>query len=151
MGSRWFGALALGLCGLVLGVPVVSAASLNVRITPSFNGARLGPGHLALTNAAGQQLSVTRLDFLLADFALRRADGVWLERTNWQAFFSLDAGRLQASVPELPPGRYDRVRFHVGLRPELAADPWTGYGEQAMTLTEKWVEYHVTTDRKSVV
>jgi hypothetical protein len=33
----------------------------------------------------------------------------------------------------------------VNMKPELAADPWTGYGEQQVTINEKWVEYHVTT------
>jgi len=27
----------------------------------------------------------------------------------------------------------------------LAANPWTGYGEKMMTVTETWTEYYVTT------
>ncbi len=33
----------------------------------------------------------------------------------------------------------------INLKPELAQDPWTGYGETQVTATEKWVEYHTTT------
>ncbi|MBI3191258.1 MAG: cytochrome C peroxidase [Pedosphaera parvula] len=114
-------ALPAAGCSLAFGafLPAASAASLNVRVAPLFDGRPLVMNPLALTNAAGQRLSVTRLDFLLSDFALRRADGAWLERTNWQAYFSLGAGRAQARVPDLPPGRYDRARFHVGVRPDL--------------------------------
>ncbi len=34
----------------------------------------------------------------------------------------------------------------INLKPELAQDPWTGYGETQVTATEKWAEYHTTTD-----
>ena len=33
----------------------------------------------------------------------------------------------------------------VRIKPELAADPWTGYAEAEVTLTEEWAEYSVTT------
>jgi len=33
----------------------------------------------------------------------------------------------------------------INLKPELAQDPWTGYGEVQVTATEKWAEYHTTT------
>jgi regulation of enolase protein 1 (concanavalin A-like superfamily) len=33
----------------------------------------------------------------------------------------------------------------VNMKPEHAADPWEGYGEQQVTITDTWTEYHVTT------
>ena len=33
----------------------------------------------------------------------------------------------------------------INFKPELGADPWTGYGSQAFTMTEEWAEYSVTT------
>ena len=33
----------------------------------------------------------------------------------------------------------------INFKPELAADPWSGYGEQAITMTDEWAEYSVTT------
>ncbi len=33
----------------------------------------------------------------------------------------------------------------VNIKPEIAADPWTGYGDQQVTITDTWAEYHVTT------
>jgi hypothetical protein len=33
----------------------------------------------------------------------------------------------------------------INMKPEHAADPWEGYGEQQVTITDQWVEYHVTT------
>jgi len=33
----------------------------------------------------------------------------------------------------------------INFKPELGADPYTGYGEQMMTITDQWAEYSVTT------
>jgi hypothetical protein len=33
----------------------------------------------------------------------------------------------------------------ISFKPELAQDPWTGYGEQSFTMTEEWKEYSITT------
>jgi hypothetical protein len=36
--------------------------------------------------------------------------------------------------------------FEINIKPERAADPWEGYGAQAITITEEWAEYTVSTD-----
>jgi len=33
----------------------------------------------------------------------------------------------------------------VNFKPELGADPWSGYGEQTITISDEWAEYSVTT------
>ena len=35
--------------------------------------------------------------------------------------------------------------LQVNFKPELAEDPWTGFGEQVITMTDQWAEYSVTT------
>ena len=35
--------------------------------------------------------------------------------------------------------------LQINMKAELAADPWTAYAEQMMTVTEEWAEYSVTT------
>jgi len=35
--------------------------------------------------------------------------------------------------------------LQIRLKPERGADPWEGYGDQVITMTEEWVEYSVTT------
>ena len=96
-----------------------SARKIKVQIVPKFEGRPLAFEKLSLTNSAGQIFSVTRLDFLLSDFALRRSDGNWFEQTNWQAFLSLNQNRSSFTVEKIPAGNYDKIRFHVGLRPEI--------------------------------
>ena len=36
-------------------------------------------------------------------------------------------------------------KLQINFKPVLAADPWTGYGDKVMTMTEKWQEYYITT------
>jgi hypothetical protein len=33
----------------------------------------------------------------------------------------------------------------INFKPELGADPWTGYGSQAFTMTDTWAEYTINT------
>jgi len=33
----------------------------------------------------------------------------------------------------------------INMKPELAADPWSGFGEQQVTMTDQWAQYSVTT------
>jgi hypothetical protein len=35
--------------------------------------------------------------------------------------------------------------LQIHIKPELGADPYTGYGEQDITITDEWAEYSVTT------
>ena len=95
------------------------AADLRVDFNPVFNGAPLTFDTLTNRTAAGQHISVTRLDFILSDIALRRADGVWLGQTNWFASLSLRDGKTNFTLQDIPAGNYDRLRFHVGLAPEI--------------------------------
>ncbi|MEN6578539.1 MAG: carbohydrate binding domain-containing protein [Phycisphaerales bacterium] len=36
--------------------------------------------------------------------------------------------------------------LQVRLKPELSADPWTGYNETVVTITDEWAEYWTTTN-----
>jgi hypothetical protein len=33
----------------------------------------------------------------------------------------------------------------INFKPEIGVDPWSGYGDQAFTMTEEWTEFSVTT------
>jgi cytochrome c peroxidase len=96
-----------------------SAATLRVNIAPHFSGEPLAFDALTNLTAAGQRVSVTRLDFLISNFALRRTDGTWLSLTNWAEFISGREGRTSFELNHLPAATYDRVRFHVGVPPEI--------------------------------
>ncbi len=115
--------VVLYLLWMLVGVSGAAASTgernLTVQIVPKFNNRPLAFEKFSLTNSTGQTFSVTRLDFLLSDFALRRSNGSWLEQTNWQAFLSLGQDHSSFTVEKIPAGNYNKIRFHVGLRPEI--------------------------------
>jgi hypothetical protein len=41
--------------------------------------------------------------------------------------------------------RCSQGTMRINFKPELQQDPWTGYGEQVMTMTDQWAEYSITT------
>lgn len=93
------------------------AAPLEITIDPVFQGAPLRLDSLALTNAAGETLSVTRLSYLLSGFALERNDGTWLESPDTYAWLDAATGRKVINLPDIPDGAYRAIRFHVGPPP----------------------------------
>ena len=95
------------------------AADLRVAFVPRFNGTPLTFDALTYQTAAGQKISVTRLDFLASEIALRRADGVWIGQKNWFAYFSARDGKTNFTLENIPAGNYDRVRFRIGLEPAV--------------------------------
>ena len=95
------------------------AAELRVDFAPQFNGAPLIFDLPAYQTGSGGKISVTRLDFLLSDLALRRTDGTWIGKRDWYAFIGGRDGKTNFTLPDIPAGTYDRIRFHVGLEPGI--------------------------------
>lgn len=109
--------LLLGI--IFIATNIASAGSLSVKVIAQYNNLPLVFDSIALTNNSGQKFSVTRLDFLLSDVAVHRSDGSWIEKTNWQEFISLRENRSTFRFGQIPSVNYDRIRFHVGVRPEI--------------------------------
>lgn len=97
----------------------VHAANLEIKILPRFNSAPLVFDSLSNQITSGQNISVTRLDFLVSDVGLRRGDGAWIEQTNFFAYISAREGRTNFALKAVPPGNYDDIRFQVGLKPRI--------------------------------
>ncbi|HEY3931962.1 MAG TPA: MbnP family protein [Verrucomicrobiae bacterium] len=95
------------------------AADLRVDFAPQFNGAPLAFDALTNQIATGQKISITRLDFLASEIALRRADGIWIGQTNWFAFINARDGKTNFILENIPAANYDRIRFQIGLSPEI--------------------------------
>ena len=105
---------------LALSLAHAHAARLAVRIEHRWNGQPLPIGEVALRNDAGNELSVTRLAYLLSSAKLQRADGSWLAANDWFAFIDAAKQRTEFSLGDVPAGRYSAIRFDLGLDP--AAD-----------------------------
>jgi cytochrome c peroxidase len=105
-------------------ISTTSAATLQIQITPKVSGENLQPASLRYQTAAGETFSITRVSYLVSDFALQRNDGSWLELSNSVAWLDFDANRNSIWLEKIPPGEFCSVRFLVGLNPNLNhADP----------------------------
>jgi cytochrome c peroxidase len=109
-------------CVLVLLLRIqglISAATLEIAITPKFSGQSLQPASLRYHTEAGESFSFTRVSYLLSDFALQRADGSWLELANAAAWFDFEQNRHSFRLENIPSGDFRSMRFSVGLGTNL--------------------------------
>lgn len=113
-----------------------STSRLVIDVSPRFDGVPLTMDVLSYVLPAGaismasnaassarvaltQTMSITRLDFFASQWALRRLDGTWVNRTNDVSFFSARPGAMETLWDGVPEGSYDRLRFCVGVPAEL--------------------------------
>jgi cytochrome c peroxidase len=106
--------IAIGILLLTQGL-AANATNLEITIAPRFNNAPLVFD--SNQTAAGQTISVSRLDFLVSDIALRRTGGAWILASNQFAYVSGREGRTSFTVTNLPAGNFDRIRFQIGVSP----------------------------------
>jgi cytochrome c peroxidase len=115
---RWLLAAALLVAGGAL-----HAAELQVSLTHTWDGEPLLLDSLRYVNRAGETLSVSRLSYLLSEFALERTDGDWVELPASDAWIDLAQHRTAFRLPEVPAGHFSALRFHVGPDPMTNAAP----------------------------
>ena len=101
------------------GFNLASAATLQIEITPKFSGENLQPASFRYQTSAGETFSITRVSYLVSDFALQRNDGSWLEISNSVAWLDFDANRNSIWLDKIPAGEFCSVRFLVGLNTNL--------------------------------
>ena len=108
--------LALGVLGVsgenfVSGAATVTSTQvMRMEFEPVVNGERL-----VREQWQDERFSVSRLDFLVSGLALQRADGSWLEGSEWFGFLSLEKGRNRVEATGLPAENFRAIRFRVGL------------------------------------
>ena len=115
----WGAALLIFIIAVVGGGFSLEAASLRIEISPRVAGEIIQPASLRYTSSAGETFSITRVSYLLSEFALQRTDGSWLELTNSAAWLDLEQNRNSFLLENIPPGEFRSVRFAVGLAPGL--------------------------------
>ncbi|MGZ8901130.1 MAG: MbnP family protein [Limisphaerales bacterium] len=100
----------------------VHATKLQIDFAPYWRGRPLAIGKLLEAEVSG--LSVTRVDWLLSELALKRTNGSWVAAPEWSALLSAGKQRLSVVVDGLPPEEFTAARFRVGLpAKEDEADP----------------------------
>jgi cytochrome c peroxidase len=119
--------LALAFVCCTLSGRAQATVPLRLKFSSTYEGKEPSFGVVQLTNPAQQRFSISRLEFLLSEFSLRSTTGEWVAKTNWQAYISLNNQRSLCTISDVSTGTFDRVRFHVGLAPELNHAPTTHY------------------------
>ncbi len=95
------------------------AAALQIQITPKVSGENLQPASLRYQTAANETFSITRVSYLVSDFALQRLDGSWLEISNSVAWLDYESNRDSFWLHDFSPGEFRALRFQIGLNPKL--------------------------------
>ncbi len=98
---------------------LVFGATLQIKITPKVSGENLQPASLRYQTSAGETFSITRVSYLVSDFALQRNDGSWLEISNAVAWLDFDQNRNSIWLDKIPANEFCSVRFLVGLNTNL--------------------------------
>lgn len=109
----------LAVWAAFMGVGGALASDLQIQFTATFGDEAIAFDALDETTASNQKISVTRLDAILSEIALKKEDGSWLGLRDWQAYLSLREGRDTVLLNGVPPAQYTALRFNVGLRPEV--------------------------------
>ena len=108
------------LASILTGVLLVSTAlGADLRVHWVAGPEPLVPGRTQVTNAVGQVLSFTRWETILSGIAFHRPGGGWITQSNWVAVFEAGSAPTAVRLAGLPAATYDRVRFDIGLPPDL--------------------------------
>lgn len=91
-----------------------NSPALYFEIQNSFSGNILELSKLKYVNAAGNQLSVSKIAYLLSNFRLIREDNSELPLPDSYAYLNNDQDRDTFSL-QAPEGRYKGVKFMLGL------------------------------------
>jgi cytochrome c peroxidase len=110
---------ALILLVLVASKFSATAANLEVEITPRVAGENLQPASLRYRTSAGETFSITRVSYLLSEFALQRDDGSWLEIPNAVAWLDCGQNRNSFRLTNILSGNFQSIRFSAGLNTNL--------------------------------
>ena len=100
------------------------AANLQIEISPKVSGEPLQPASFRYQTSAQETFSITRVSYLVSEFALQRTDGSWLELSNSIAWLDYEQNRNSLRLETISPGDYRALRFTLGLNTNLNhADP----------------------------
>ena len=98
-----------------------SSGKLTLVVHHTYKRQSLELARGGLTTASGEQISITRLAYLLAEPALKRkGEEVWLTSRDWFGFADAARGDSTQVLTGVPRGKFDSLRFFIG--PDAATD-----------------------------
>ncbi len=110
---------------------LVGGSTLDLSFTHRYEGQLLRLGGIRYGKA--QPHSVTRLSYLLSDFALQKQDGSWVSVAEQYLWIDLGARRTHGMLNDLPSGTYRAIRFSLGVpKAQNHGDPAQWPAEHAL-------------------
>jgi hypothetical protein len=88
---------------------------IAVLLSFSFDGANLQFDDIIYTNAAGNDLSITRLQFYLSNFELESSTGVLYNFDDVIYVDAKNSTNTSFALTNIPIGNYKRIKFLIGL------------------------------------
>ncbi len=114
----WFALVAWASIATGVGGTLTATVHHTIAKTPLLLGETI------FTNAAGNVVSVSRLDYLLSEFVLITDSGRRVMLTNQFAYVSAGAALNTITLTNVPPEQFKALQFRIGVGPELNhADP----------------------------
>ncbi|WP_266367142.1 MbnP family protein [Tellurirhabdus rosea] len=113
----FFGCL-LGLLACRDSDPVAETGQVTVQIDNVVGNQDLKLGSTAYTNGVGETFTISKLDYYLTNFRLRRTDGSEAILPQDSSYFLIresDAASQTLTLRGLPPGDYSEISFLVGV------------------------------------
>ncbi|MBS0197916.1 MAG: cytochrome C peroxidase [Planctomycetes bacterium] len=119
------------LFGLACAAPAQEsavAAKVWLKFNHTVAGAPLRFDDVSIRSAAGQTLSISRLDYLVTNVKLAAGDSVAMVTGAGRGVIIAKANRDSFEAISVPPGKYDSLEFDIGLAPTLNHSDPAGFG-----------------------
>ncbi len=114
-------AVALALGSAAAPIP---AATLQLAVNHQAGADPLMLDSLRYRNRAEEEWSVARLSYLISGLSLQREDGSWFSSPDSVSWMNATTRRQTMSVTGIPAGKYQSLRFYIGIDPkDNASDP----------------------------
>ncbi len=101
-------------CGEDNSITPTETVSLNVSMNHTFDGEQLETNKI-YTNDAGNELSVSKLKYLLSNFNMTNNEGDIIELDSSYAFVDFGTGRVDFQLSNVEVGNYSSLTFNLGV------------------------------------
>jgi len=101
-------------CGEDNSITPTETVSLNVSMNHTFDGEQLETNKI-YTNDAGNELSVSKLKYLLSNFNMTNNEGDIIELDSSYAFIDFATGRIDFKLSNVVVGTYKSIEFNLGV------------------------------------
>lgn len=98
---------------IALTLAKLSAGTLRIDLAHQFDGQPLTLGSIRYEGS--ETFSITRLSYLLSNFAIQQPNGEWLTLPDRFAWLDAGARRTAFTLTDVPPGTYKGLRFSIGV------------------------------------